>query len=114
MSFSEAEVSVLSWWDDMDEYYCVGYKGLERHTKMDREDLKPIIAGLKQKGFLEYHKGLMNEDGLMGGAGWSITRAAIEAYSEWHEQVNDLQASDSADSLRPSKAQSDPNTGGIR
>lgn len=84
---SKDEISVLDWWADMDEGLCTGYKGLIFQTKMTREQLVPIIAGLKSKGYLKYARGLMNEDGEMGGSGWGITESGSKAYWDYKEEL---------------------------
>lgn len=99
VALSEQEYLTLKCWGDMSEFWgmeevAFGYKPIIADTGMTKEQLQPIIATLKSKGFLEYSKGLMNEEGEMGGSGWSVTRKGADAYYEHQEQVTDLVATD--------------------
>jgi hypothetical protein len=53
--------------------YCVGYRYLTGMNDLSKAQLKPIIARLKDMGFIEFHRGLMTEDGEVAGSGWCRT-----------------------------------------
>lgn len=74
------EVLVLSAWDDLPEEWGLGYHGVIHHTQKTKSDLKPIIASLKQKGYLKFWRGGIDEEGLACGSCWGITRLGQEAY----------------------------------
>lgn len=66
------------------EENCVGYKFIEGVNSMGRKDLEPIIKHLKELGYINYWRGLMNEDGEVGGSGWCRSHKGNE-YVEEHK-----------------------------
>lgn len=51
-----------------DAEYCINYKWLSHLG--EPAELKKAIKHLKELDFLEFHRGLMTEDGEVAGAGW--------------------------------------------
>lgn len=83
-SFTRTEMKVLKSWEDWGIDMCQGYTGVMNDTEMSKQELKPIIENLKRRGILEFYRGLMNDDGGVAGAGWSIT---IEGRDKYYEQL---------------------------
>jgi len=49
---------------------CLNYSWLPG----TKEELKPIIKRLKELDLIEFHRGLMTEDGQVAGSGWCRSR----------------------------------------
>lgn len=49
-----------------DSEQCVGYNWLSG----TKEELKPIIKKFKELDLIEFHRGLMTEEGEVAGSGW--------------------------------------------
>jgi glutamyl/glutaminyl-tRNA synthetase len=58
---------------------CYSYSWFEFETKLDRKILEKEIKELKRLGYVEYHKGLLDDDGMAAGSGFGV------AYSKTKE-----------------------------
>lgn len=67
-----------------DEEMCINYGGLEYATKIPRKYLEPIIKHLKELEYIEFWRGLMDDDGKPAGSGWCRSRAGND-YVEEHQ-----------------------------
>lgn len=50
-----------------------GYDSFEDWTGMKRKELKPLMLDLRNKGYVTYERGCMNDDGDVAGSGYCIT-----------------------------------------
>lgn len=64
--------------------YCINYQHLVGTNNLSRKQIEPIIARLKDMQFIEFHRGLMTEDGEVAGSGWCRTELG-NRYLERHE-----------------------------
>ncbi|WP_068305340.1 hypothetical protein [Pararhodobacter sp. CCB-MM2] len=55
------------------DWYC-SLARLTHKTEIPREICRGIIAELRAEGLVTYRKGLMNEDGDLGGTGYTLTK----------------------------------------
>lgn len=71
---SEVQIKILTSIHEecYDDYAC-GYDSLEDWTDLERKELKPLMIDLRNKGFVTYERGLMNDDGETAGSGYLIT-----------------------------------------
>ena len=67
-----------------DAEYCHNYKSLSHYLECGKEDLIPVIERFKELGFLEYYRGLMNDEGEVAGSGWCRSKKGND-YIEEHE-----------------------------
>lgn len=57
---------------------CVNFAYLMSETGFDRKTVRRNVRALARKGLAEYFRGLMNEYGELGGAGYCITKDGRE------------------------------------
>ena len=85
------------------EYYeinscCLYFQHISDHALIDKKEVRRICRYLARVGLAEYCKGLFNEDGGVGGAGYCCTRAGkewLEAYGI-DAEISDTQQDRSA------------------
>lgn len=65
------QIKILLVFDGNDEY-CYPYRTFERETGLDRATLKKHMTELRQKGYVYYARGLMDEDGQVAGSGFGM------------------------------------------
>lgn len=58
--------------------YCVGLRSISGNSGLHTEVCRGVIAELRERGLIEYHRGLFDEDGNVAGAGYSITLAGVD------------------------------------
>lgn len=61
---------------------CVPFAPIQRHTEYDRKTVRRHVRALARKGFAEYFRGLITEDGDFAGAGYCITKAGLAVYED--------------------------------
>ncbi len=54
---------------------CLYLSWIEEEAKLDRKSVQAACKTLRAKGFAEYHRGLMDDDGKVAGSGYCLTRA---------------------------------------
>lgn len=59
---------------DYEEGLCFNYRGLENLTNLDRKVLKPMLLDLRNKGYVVFEKGLVNDEGEFAGSGYGLTK----------------------------------------
>lgn len=92
VALTEQEYKVLKTLSGTDEE-CYNYAYLEGDTGLSRKWLQPIIAKLRQLGYVEYWRGLMTDDGEVAGSGFCRSRAGNEiVYAEEDRIYAELRA----------------------
>lgn len=87
MMLIEIEFRILEHFVELDEDYCYGYDEFVVATGLSKEELKPAMKSLREKGFVEYHRGLINDDGETAGSGFGLNyRKKSEAW-DWVDQM---------------------------
>ena len=71
------ENDILSYLSQNAEW-CHSYRSLEGYLGVKREYLEPAIKRLKEKGYLEHHRGLMTDDGEVAANG-NCAAAIVDA-----------------------------------
>lgn len=61
--------------------YCVGFSPLVLDCGMDRQAIRRVVRHFARKGWAEYYKGLLTEDGDLAGSGYCITHEGRAALS---------------------------------
>ena len=61
---------------------CYNFRGLSRHTRLKRADVRRACRSLARKGFARYERALWNEDGGPAGAGYGATRAGYDLLTD--------------------------------
>lgn len=91
--FNKVQTAILVALGENEEW-CYPYKYLESQTGYEREELKPEVKKLRDLGYVEFHRGLMDEEGMVAGSGfglnyqkWREVRDVIEATPEKQRQV---------------------------
>lgn len=59
--------------------WCTAFAPLAIATGMEARVVRRIVRHLARKGFAEYHKALITDEGYFAGAGYCITKAGREA-----------------------------------
>lgn len=59
---------------------CVSFDTLQSQTGFPRELVKPYCQILKFKGLAKFHRGLINDDGEMGGSGYCISKEGLKMF----------------------------------
>ena len=54
---------------------CLGLGRIVMNTGVPREIARGFLAGLREDGSVEYHRGLMTEDGEVAGSGYCLSSA---------------------------------------
>ena len=78
----DQETVLSEMWSDGE--YCTNYRILSNSTKFSRSYLETIIKKLKENDMIEYHRGLMTDEGQVAGSGWCRSKKGNE-YMEEHE-----------------------------
>lgn len=55
-----------------DSDLCYGYDWIMDYTKVDRAETKKAVDHLRELDLVEFHRGLMNDDGEVAGSGFGI------------------------------------------
>lgn len=54
--------------------YCAGFRMLSAQAEIkDPREVRRVVRHLARKGYAEFHKGLITDDGTFAGAGYCIT-----------------------------------------
>lgn len=64
--------------ESLDGDYCVGLRPIVNTCGLPDEVCRGFLAEARQRGLVEYHRGLMNESGEVAGAGYNITLAGMD------------------------------------
>lgn len=54
---------------------CITFDWIEGETKLNTKDVRRSCRSLRKKGFAEFYRGLMTEDGEVAGSGYCVSRA---------------------------------------
>lgn len=60
---------------------CADFDTIQNQTGFPRDLVRPYCQILKFKGLAEFHCGLINDDGQLGGAGYCISKEGVEYLS---------------------------------
>lgn len=72
---SDNALKVLkAYYEHADEDYVYRYSWIEDHTDLSRKDAEKAVRELRAAGYLEYVKGLFDEDGQVAGSGHAIAQ----------------------------------------
>lgn len=92
IDLNEQEYATLKALSESEEW-CYAYDYLEGETGLERKWLKPIIAKLRKLGYVEYWRGLMDDDGNVAGSGFCRSRAGNElVYAEEDRKYEKLKS----------------------
>lgn len=80
-SLSEVEYQVLQALQH-DTDLCYGYDWIMDYTKVDRAETKKAVDHLRELHIIEFHRGLMNDDGEVAGSGFGINDMTKELMAE--------------------------------
>lgn len=53
---------------------CIGFDWIMADTKLSRKEVQKACKVLREKEFVEFYRGLMNDEGQVAGSGYCITR----------------------------------------
>lgn len=85
VKLSERELTVLKAYgeslEDEEEGSAVYMDFIAKKTKLTKKQVKRAVRSLARKGLTELLRGLFDEDGMVAGSGYALTRAGI-AYLE--------------------------------
>lgn len=59
----------------------------EADTGLDRKRVRRAIRSLARRGFAEYHKGLMDDDGMVAGSGYIGTKKGSDFLQEQQQKL---------------------------
>lgn len=72
---SDNALKVLkAYYEHADPDYVYMYIWIEDHTGLTRKEAEKAVRELRQAGYLEYVKGLFDEDGQVAGSGFAIAQ----------------------------------------
>lgn len=76
-TLSDNEKKVLSFLaeNSIDCEMCIAFDWISSDTKLSRVEVRDAARSLRKKGYAEYYRGLMNDDGMVAGSGYCITYA---------------------------------------
>ena len=58
--------------------YCIGFDYIEGDTNLSRKEVKKVVHSLRDKGFAEFYRGLLDDDGQVAGSGYCISVKGVE------------------------------------
>jgi len=91
MTDLELKIKILELFGDSDEdvYY---YRYFEKNTGEPRKRIKKVMDGLRNCGMVEHIKGLFDDDGMVAGSGFALTREATQySVREWIVMLKKIQ-----------------------
>lgn len=80
-SLTEVEYQVLQALQH-DTDLCYGYGWIMDYTKVDRKETKKAVDHLRELNIVEFHRGLMTDDGEVAGSGFGINDMTKELMAE--------------------------------
>ena len=76
---SDRELEVLKVlaesYHDVDDWGALYLRGITAETKLDTGQARRAVRSLARKGLAQYERGLVDEEGMMAGAGYRATAA---------------------------------------
>ena len=81
VKLTEAQAKMFREWAHADVGFGYHFKALEHRTGLPREEIRSLVHGLRDHGYLEFMRGCWTEDGDMYGSAYVLTdagRAALE------------------------------------
>jgi hypothetical protein len=80
---------------------CLPFSYIEGDTKLNTKEVRKACRSLRMKGFAQFYRGLMTEDGEVAGSGYSITEAGCTLSERIEEIKQDHLRGDADDAKRP-------------
>jgi len=82
ISVSPREHAVLAYLHEFGEAHeegmCIYTRVIADEAKLSFKDARGGVRALVRKGLAEYHRGLFDDDGMVAGSGYCISRAGRE------------------------------------
>jgi hypothetical protein len=78
----DAQRKLFQEWAGQDEGMGYHFKALEQRTGLSRAEIRELVHGLRDAGYLEFMRGCFTEDGEPYGSAYVLTaagRAALKA-----------------------------------
>lgn len=63
--------------------YAFSFQMISDNTGLSKEEIKKHITGLRNTGLVEYHKGLLDDEGQAMGSGYSFNYGKHELAHQW-------------------------------
>ena len=88
MKLSENEQRALLAWENVDKWWCLNFRGVERYSGLEKRLVRRTVRALARKGLAQYERGLFNEDGETAGSGYSLTKEGYERLKEMQGRLD--------------------------
>lgn len=82
ITISDLQKKVLEELCVCEEGYCMYFRSIASHTKLEERQVRLACRALKRKGLAEYVRGLFDDDGMVAGSGYAATDAGRKLIEE--------------------------------
>lgn len=71
---------------DGEEGACIRMKGLAEAEALTYSQVRRAVRALARKGYAEFHRGLMDDEGKVAGSGYAVTEKGFELVRKIEEE----------------------------
>lgn len=80
MKLTGYEKSAFKAWAECDEDYSIlSFKAIAHRAEMDISKVRRAVRGLARKGLVEFSRVSWSDEGVVGGAGYGLTKDGVDA-----------------------------------